>query len=330
MKTRIIWIDYVKAMAIFLVVLAHTPLWKPLQDWIYVFHMPVFFFLSGYLFSPSRHPVFGDFAWVRFRQLIIPYASINVVMYLFWLLVGRHVGAEVDDVSWSAPLVAALLGDGPSMIHDVPLWFFLCLYLVELLHDALFVGARHPWLLIVGFAVLGFGVSVWSPVTLPFSIGTALVAIVFYAMGHQLQGRISQDWLTALLCFVATVVVSVFNGRINMHANYYGNYLLFLAGACCGVYLMIYLGRLADRLFGECRLFAFIGRNTLAICGFHLLTFAFLKGLMVYVLRVSPAVMSGGVVLNVLFAAVSLFCCLPIVWVLNRWLPWMVGKTKSQ
>lgn len=325
--TRVNWIDDVKVMAIYLVILAHTPLCKPLQDWIYVFHMPVFFFLSGYLFSPSRHPSFGDFAWLRFRQLIIPYVGINVVAYLFWLLVGRHVGAGVDTVAWWSPLMAALLGNGPGMIHDVPLWFFLCLYLVELVHHALFVGSRHPWWLVVGFAVLGFGVSAWCPVVLPFSMGTMLVAIVFYAMGNQLQGRIPQDWLTALLCLVGTVVVAFFNGRVNMHANYYGNPALFLAGACCGIYVMVYAGRLIDRHLGCRRILTYVARNTLTICGFHLLAFAFLKGVMVYVLRVRLSVLDGGVLLNAVFALAGLLLCLPVAWAVNRWLPWMAGRT---
>ena len=47
MQQRKDYIDYAKAIGIFLVVLAHTPLKNEVSDWIYVFHMPLFFFLSG-------------------------------------------------------------------------------------------------------------------------------------------------------------------------------------------------------------------------------------------------------------------------------------------
>ena len=58
---RIGWIDYGKVIGIYLVVLAHTSLFIPLKDGIYTFLMPVFFFISGYLFSFSRNPVYKDF-----------------------------------------------------------------------------------------------------------------------------------------------------------------------------------------------------------------------------------------------------------------------------
>ena len=52
MGQRINFIDYAKAIGIFLVVLAHTPLKSEITDWIYVFHMPLFFLpLLQYYFA---------------------------------------------------------------------------------------------------------------------------------------------------------------------------------------------------------------------------------------------------------------------------------------
>lgn len=46
-EKRIDWIDYAKAIGIFLVVVGHTYAGNALTNWIYSFHMPLFFFLSG-------------------------------------------------------------------------------------------------------------------------------------------------------------------------------------------------------------------------------------------------------------------------------------------
>ena len=51
MKERIKWIDYGKAIAIFMVVWGHTGLYGPVYVAQYMFSMPFFFFASGYLFS---------------------------------------------------------------------------------------------------------------------------------------------------------------------------------------------------------------------------------------------------------------------------------------
>ena len=50
---RIAWIDAAKGIGILLVVLGHTfniPVW--LHNWIYSFHMPLFFLLAGLIIRP--------------------------------------------------------------------------------------------------------------------------------------------------------------------------------------------------------------------------------------------------------------------------------------
>lgn len=59
---RILWIDYAKSICIYLVLLGHAHASQPVTDFIYTFHMPLFFFLSGCLFSFEKHPNFKEFA----------------------------------------------------------------------------------------------------------------------------------------------------------------------------------------------------------------------------------------------------------------------------
>lgn len=56
MNQRINWIDYAKVLGMFLVIFGHTMQQPPLQQvhiGIYSFHMPLFFFLSGFLYKQS-------------------------------------------------------------------------------------------------------------------------------------------------------------------------------------------------------------------------------------------------------------------------------------
>lgn len=43
------WADIAKGIAIILMVLGHSSLPAVIQNWIYSFHMPFFFFISGVL-----------------------------------------------------------------------------------------------------------------------------------------------------------------------------------------------------------------------------------------------------------------------------------------
>ena len=53
-KKRILWIDYAKAFAMFFVVIGHVNSGNYLTNWIYSFHMPLFFFLSGITLKAYR------------------------------------------------------------------------------------------------------------------------------------------------------------------------------------------------------------------------------------------------------------------------------------
>lgn len=69
-KKRLNWVDWAKTFGIFLVVFGHSfnpssSEWSwelELLNLIYSFHMPLFFFLSGYLFK-VKETNFGDYLW---------------------------------------------------------------------------------------------------------------------------------------------------------------------------------------------------------------------------------------------------------------------------
>ena len=61
MKKDIVWLDYARTFGIFLVIFGHClqtfPAWKSneclrgIWDYVYLFHMPLFFIISGFLFK---------------------------------------------------------------------------------------------------------------------------------------------------------------------------------------------------------------------------------------------------------------------------------------
>lgn len=52
---RIKWIDLTKGVAIFLMVCGHTGIPSLISNWIWSFHMPLFFIISGMLFCPTKY-----------------------------------------------------------------------------------------------------------------------------------------------------------------------------------------------------------------------------------------------------------------------------------
>ena len=67
------WIDVLRALGIILVVLGHVSKEPNTVIFIYAFHMPLFFLLSGFLFNRHRYDL-RTFIIRRSQKLLLPYA----------------------------------------------------------------------------------------------------------------------------------------------------------------------------------------------------------------------------------------------------------------
>lgn len=122
--TRDPWLDNAKMGLIVLVVIGHTwellPFDGPsghLYDFVYLWHMPAFVFLSGYLsraftYAPAR-------MWQLVTTLLVPYVVFEGALALFRL----HVGGEQLDDLWADP--------------HFPMWYLLALVVWRLLTPVL-------------------------------------------------------------------------------------------------------------------------------------------------------------------------------------------------
>ncbi|WP_455587059.1 acyltransferase family protein [Bacteroides sp.] len=327
---RIGWIDYGKVIGIYLVVLAHTNLFIPLKDGIYTFLMPVFFFISGYLFSFSRNPSYKDFTKKRFRQLIVPYIWINIITYLFWLILGRHFGDDAGgNIPWYDPLISALFGNGTKLVHDIPIWFLVCLFIVENLFYLLFKGIKRFWIGLALFIIIAYLNYTFNPYLLPYSFNTAIVAMIFYIFGYMMKEKQffrKFNLLYIVMALGIVILVSTMNGRVAMYKNYYNNYFLFLLGGLAGIIFIANICLYLSSWFGDIHWIKYLAKNTIIISGFHLMTFSFIKGVMVYVLCIPLTVLEEKVGVNILFSIVSMVLCIPLIFIINKYCPFIVGR----
>lgn len=88
-ENRLVWIDWAKTLAITLVVFGHIPMEKGdfIQNYIVAFHMPLFFFISGFL---TKKEYFNKVTLKKYwHTLIIPYFCYNIIFYPYWVV--RHM-----------------------------------------------------------------------------------------------------------------------------------------------------------------------------------------------------------------------------------------------
>lgn len=78
-KQRISWIDVTKGIAIYLVILGHSLIGLKVNDYIFAFHMPLFFIASGLLFREKsiKKTITGNI-----KKLLVPYYITSVCVIL--------------------------------------------------------------------------------------------------------------------------------------------------------------------------------------------------------------------------------------------------------
>lgn len=333
MNERIKWIDYGKAIAIFMVMWGHTRLYGPVYVAQYMFSMPFFFFASGYLFSFEKYPDYKNFLKRRTKQIIVPYLLFHLATYIFWFFISRNYGDDAaggNITEWYVPLKGILLGYPESMVNDIPLWFMVCLFIVENMFYAYrkFIGL---WWFPLWLVVAGYVMGEIMP-RLPYCINTAFVAIILYYFGYIFrQNNKLRKKLTGLLPSIISIAVysttAYADGRIMMHINEYGvNVLLFITGQVACFVLMYNLCLMLQKHTTDIKFLSYMGRNTLIICAIHLTVFTLVKGVMVYLLDMKLDMFNDNIVPNIIFSMVSVACCVPFIYIINRYLPFMTGK----
>ncbi len=83
-KKRIEWVDVSKVLVIWLMVLGHilekSGIDSVARNMIYSFHMPFFFFVSGFLYNAKSNN-FRQFTIANVKSLLIPYVFLRLCSF---------------------------------------------------------------------------------------------------------------------------------------------------------------------------------------------------------------------------------------------------------
>lgn len=88
---RIKHIDILRGIAILLVVFGHITHIGPLRTYIWGFHIPIFFIISGGLFNKEKYTGTTDFIKCTTRNLLFPYIFFYILTLLYWIFIEREV-----------------------------------------------------------------------------------------------------------------------------------------------------------------------------------------------------------------------------------------------
>lgn len=264
-----------KAVCIILMVIGHSQCPEWLCRFIYLFHMPAFFFISGYLLSDGYLSGTGTVGFVKrkLKGLYLP--------FVFWSLVFLaltnpfHSIGLVDYTLQPREMLSRAFKSITFRGHQPLLngyWFLKTLFFSSILSVFLlrFVEKRSG--LVVAGAVLLAALCVFIPDE-GHMVSRTFLAAAFYVSGRiWRRSGLTPGWSLSLAALAILGGVSlVFDADIlstGWRAVAY--YPVGLIGSAAVLGLCRYLKG------GPARLLDFIGRGTLDILTFHLLCFRLL------------------------------------------------------
>ena len=278
MSVRLPYIDFAKTFGIALVVLGHISgqgegvVLTGIRDFIYQFHIPLFFFLSGYCFK--EYEEWKPFLIKKFRRLYLPFVLWNLVFLVIHVVAHHFAGETASALNTFKHSLKILLGIAVTPLGGAT-WFLITLLQALILYKLVLSAFRSAgrflklYVLIIAFVpgILG------TVFELPFRLEKAFVALAFVCFGHltkqlSLLQRVNERFHLplALVGMLAVFFISRFNhSDLAFHQD--GIIPVFWLSALVGIFSVLFLcasisrGRVASFLseWGQKTIWILIG-----------------------------------------------------------------------
>lgn len=307
-QNRILWLDAAKGIGIILAILGHIiPMDRSSCHYIYSFHIPLFFVLSGIIHRIKRGKYSGTkdssqpaqqsyyrinnsrealaFLKRKCQTLLYPYA-----VFSFLGLIFIRFEDSLEEFGDNVPRVLLFMGIGP-------LWFLSALFVAEVLffivHSCFSCGnigkaMAQFWKMIVvvvaflaswWFASHFYGsvadpdeLSVWA---LGNVVNRGIIGFLWMEIGNALMcfhRKIQlSDWcrcVLAMTAFAISVPLAAENSYVDLHYSLIGNPILYYLCGFLASYSIIIVCQFLPK-YTE-RGLAFLGRNSLFIFATHM------------------------------------------------------------
>lgn len=275
MNQRLVQYDVLKGVGILLVVICHAGLSGFSKEFIYTFHMPLFFFASGCFFNSVP---FGKYLIKNFKQLLIPYLLFAFCMIIARCLRSLDIHSAFYSISGTLNSLYPLNESDPCLYESI--WFLICLFVVRIIYWIINRICKDSLLLKIVVCcflyILGYIIQM-SGLNIPFFIDTAFSVVLFYSFGEFFHKKGYDKKVVPWWCGVIGILASmsvcyILHPNVELKDNRYPIYLILLS--IITIISLYYLCKASVEwnLNRDTYFLGFLekcGISSLAILGFH-------------------------------------------------------------
>lgn len=275
MKKRDNTIDVLKGIGIILVVIGHmdtSQIGGGIISYIYSFHMPLFFWISGYLMYSSKSIKFKEFFIKKFRTIIIPYIIFFVVSIFYGHIIVRYIFKQyvivfnLKDTLKALFLSSDWLNSVPTF--NFPLWFLMIFFITVIVFYFLDRIQKISIFIIVLFllSIITIPIQKYIEGRPAFSINVLPASLTFMGIGYlfrKYEDKIKINPISLFLMFTFTLWSSYMYPENIQGIKHY----IYFVSATASILIYYYI---AKDISGS-KLLQYIGQNSLIILGTHML-----------------------------------------------------------
>jgi fucose 4-O-acetylase-like acetyltransferase len=308
MKQRIEYIDTAKGILILFVVLGHVFETGPVNQFVYSFHMPAFFIISGIMqhYSSALKKPLRQALLEKIYSLIIPFLFFEVLGVLSNII---RFGVTLNVFGYAYNTLTLCCNNGPN-------WFLWALFVAEVMFLLIHKYFSNRYVIWSISAVIGLFMVVNRDFYSTF--GSTGVGFMFLTFGYYAAPLFTKPGNKAALgvALLFSVVSCIYNGKVDLGPWVFGNVPLYLIGSVTGTFWVIEISKLI-----RSKLLVHFGRNTLTVLGTHQAINLALRariGIAEYTTPQAWIVFIGITALQ-----------LPVIRIFNKYIPFLIGKKGS-
>lgn len=263
---RLDWVDISRGIAITLMVLGHSSLPTPIQSFIYSFHMPFFFFISGMLskqFSNLTSNAFISFAKKKAIALLLPfviYSIINIILYpLYGKLTIFEYILQVIQQGWGG----------------LALWFIPVFFISVIISKFCITTKRTAIISAILLIIISYLLATYK-IILPWNISTVPIASAFMIIGYLMKDIVfsivnTVNYIKCTYIILLTMSVSfviALHFRLDMATYKITPIIPIIIAALSGIFFLLTVSSIISRFNILSKTIQYIGRHTYEILGF--------------------------------------------------------------
>lgn len=240
-KKRVDFIDLYRGIGILLMIMGHVYFGRVFDKFIHAFHMPMFFFLTGYFFKQDNGNVSG---------YVIKKAQILLIPYFVYGIFDIGVYGLVQKVDIRHIFEHFLWENTDELYTAGALWFLTAMFIATVLYkilDILINNLLIKSLVISTISIMGvYATSIFSH-RLPWAFDVACVAIGFMHIGRIIRMNQKNRLVHRVLNLncaeiggvgAVTIILIFLNGYVNLREGQYSMLILFWLNALMSIIVL--------------------------------------------------------------------------------------------